>query len=35
MEEIAEECVAMIMPEDFLKLAQEKQKEILSSKGII
>ena len=35
MEEIAEECVNMIMPEDFLKLAHEKQKDILSAKGII
>jgi hypothetical protein len=35
MEEIAEECVNMIMPEDFLKLAHEKQKDILSAKGLI
>ena len=35
LEEIAEECVSMIMPDDFLKLAQEKQKEIISSKGLI
>lgn len=35
MEEIAEECVNMIMPEDFLKLAHEKQKDILSAKGMI
>jgi hypothetical protein len=35
MEEIAEEAVNMIMPEDFLKLAQEKQKEILTGKGLI
>jgi hypothetical protein len=35
MEEIAEEAVNMIMPEDFLKLAHEKQKEILTGKGLI
>jgi len=35
LEEIAEECVNMIMPEDFLKLAHEKQKDILSAKGLI
>ena len=35
MEEIAEEAVNMIMPEDFLKLAQEKQKQILTGKGLI
>ena len=35
MEEIAEEAVNMIMPEDFLKLAHEKQKEVLTGKGLI
>ena len=35
IEEMAEECVNMIMPEDFLKLAHEKQKDILSAKGLI
>ena len=35
IEDMAEECVNMIMPEDFLKLAHEKQKDILSAKGLI
>lgn len=35
IEEMAEECVNLIMPEDFLKLAHEKQKDILSAKGLI
>jgi len=33
MEEIAEEAVNLILPEDFLKLAQEKQKDILGARG--
>ena len=33
LEEIAEECVNMILPEDFLKMAQEKQKDILGARG--
>ena len=35
LEEIAEECVNMILPDDFLKLAQEKQKGVLSANGLI
>jgi hypothetical protein len=35
LEEIAEEAVSMIMPDDFLKLAHEKQKDILTAKGQI
>jgi hypothetical protein len=35
MEEIAEEAVNLILPEDFLKLAQEKQKDILGARGQI
>ena len=35
LEEIAEECVNMILPDDFLKLAQEKQKGVLSANGLL
>ena len=35
IEEIAEEAVNLILPDDFLKLAQEKQKDILGARGQI
>ena len=35
IEDMADEAVSMIMPDDFLKLAHEKQKDILSAKGQI
>ena len=33
LEEICEEAVNLILPEDFLKMAQEKQKNILGARG--
>jgi hypothetical protein len=35
LEEICEEAVNLILPEDFLKMAQEKQKNILGARGEI
>jgi len=35
IEEIAEEAVSMVLPDDFLKMAQEKQKDLLGARGQI
>ena len=35
IEEMCEEAVNLILPDDFLKLAQEKQKDILGARGQI
>ena len=35
VEDFCEEAVSMILPEDYLKLSQNRQKDILSSKGML
>ena len=35
IEEMCEECINLILPEDYLQLSQNRQKDILKSKGIL
>jgi len=35
IEDMAEECVNLILPDDYLKLSQQRQKDILRAKGQI
>ena len=35
IEEMCEECVDLILPDDYLKLSQNRQKDILKSKGML
>ena len=35
IEEMCEECVDLILPDDYLKLSQNRQKDILRSKGMM
>ena len=35
IEEMCEECVNLILPEDYLQLSQQRQKDVLKSKGLM
>jgi hypothetical protein len=35
IEDMCEECVDLILPDDYLKLSQNRQKDILKSKGML
>jgi hypothetical protein len=35
IEDMCEECVNLILPDDYLKLSQNRQKDILKSKGML
>ena len=35
IEEMCEECINLILPEDYLQLSQNRQKDILKAKGIM
>ena len=35
IEEMCEECVNLILPEDYLQLSQQRQKDVLKAKGVM